>query len=206
MRIGLFGGSFDPPHSGHLVVAKAALERCHLDRILLVPTGRQPLKPIGATASFTDRLAMTGLLCQGEGADRLLASDRDAPRPDGSPNYTVNLLESLRSSLPGDDVVFAITGADAFLDIRRWHSPERLLYLAEWIVVSRPGADPAGLETLGLSPSERARVHWLGDVAETVSATEVRQRLVAGLDCTGLVPGPVLAYIRQHGLYGSSLT
>ncbi len=204
MRIGLFGGSFDPPHLGHLVVAKAALERCRLDRVLLAPTGRQPLKTVGARASFADRLAMTGLLCEEDATGRLQTSSLEAMHPDGTPNYTVDLLERLHSLLPEDDTLFSITGADAFFDIRRWRSPERLLALAEWIVVSRPGADPAGLDALELSLSERARVHWLGGIAEPGSATEVRERLAQGLNCAELLPASVLQYIRRHGLYGPS--
>ena len=201
MRVGIFGGSFDPPHRGHLIVAEAARERCELDRILLAPTARQPLKPHGPAASFDDRLAMTALLCGLGPAGRLQASGLDGPRPDGTANYTVDLLGRLRAELGPKDQIFAITGADAFLDLRRWRSPEKLLRLAEWIVVSRPGVEPEQLQELGLKASEQQRVHWLGGVAEPVSATEVRARLAAGQDCRDLVPTQVLAYIHKHALY-----
>ena len=201
MRLGLFGGTFDPPHRGHLLVARAALERCRLDRVLLAPTGRQPLKDSGPGASFADRLAMTALLCGGEDCGPLEASDLDGPRPDGAPNYTVDLLRRLRATVAAEDSLFKITGADAFLELRRWREPEELLALAEWIVVSRPGARPEQMDQLGLTPLQRARVHWIGDVDDPVSATGVRARLAAGLDCHRLVPDPVLAYIREHRLY-----
>lgn len=201
MRVGYFGGTFDPPHRGHLLVARAALERCRLDCVLLAPTGRQPLKPAAASASFADRLHMTALLAAADNTGQLQASDVDGPQADGLPNYTVNTLRRLRATLAPGDALFAITGADSFLDLRRWRAPEELLRLAEWIVVSRPGAEPEELDRLGLTPEQRARVQWLGGVADPASATEVRARLATGLDCRALVPEPVLAYIREHGLY-----
>lgn len=199
MRIGLFGGSFDPPHRGHGAVARAAREHFHLDRILLAPAGRQPLKPGGSTASFDDRFAMTALLCGANSG--LEPSTLDAPQPSGAANYTVDTLSRLRALLDPADQIFAITGADAFLDLRKWRAPEQLLTLADWVVVSRPGLQPKRLDDLALTPAQRARVHWLGGVHEPVSATEIRARLAAGLDCRGLVPDTVLGYIHQHALY-----
>ncbi len=147
---------------------------------------------------------MIVLACDADGEGHLRASDIDAPRADGSPNYTVDTLRRLRQTLAARDTIYVITGADAFLDLRRWKSPEQLLTLAQWIVVSRPGSKPEQLDDLGLSLGQHARVHWLGGVADPVSATEVRARLQAGLDCHGLVPAPVLAYIREHRLYAGA--
>ena len=203
MRVGFFGGTFDPPHRGHLRVAQAAAERFRLHRVLLAPVAQQPLKPDGSTAPYADRLAMTSLLCGVDPSARLEASGLDAERPDGAPNYTVDTLRRLRAMLTAEDSLFAITGADSFLDLRRWRAPETLLTLAEWIVVSRPGLEAEQLDRLELTTGQRARVHWLGRVAETVSATEVRARLAAGADCREMVPDPVLAFIQEHGLYGA---
>ena len=97
MRIGYFGGSFDPPHRGHLAVASAARDAFALDRVLLAPTARQPLKPGGPVASFEDRLRMTELLCAGQ--PRLEASAIDGPRPNGEPNYTADTLRRLHAQL-----------------------------------------------------------------------------------------------------------
>ena len=97
MRIGYFGGSFDPPHLGHLAVARAARDRFALDRVLLAPTARQPLKPSGPIASFADRLHMTELLCAGQPG--LEASAIDGPQPDNQPNYTVDTLRRLTAQL-----------------------------------------------------------------------------------------------------------
>ena len=201
MRLGYFGGSFDPPHLGHLAVATAAARAFGLQRVLFAPTGRQPLKPAAASAGFADRMAMTQRLCAEEPA-LLEAVALDAPRADGSPNYTVDALESLHRNAPEDEI-FVLVGADAFLDIRRWRAPERLLQLAEWIVVSRPGFSLQELDTLGLTPAQRLRVHALAGVEEPASATRIREELRAGSDCAGLLPPAVLEYIRAHSLYGT---
>src|SRR5580698_4249203 len=98
MRVALFGGSFDPPHHGHIAIATAAADVFDLDSVLFAPVGRQPLKADGASASFADRLAMVELAC---GADkRFAASDLDAPRGDGGPNYTVEALAALHKAMP----------------------------------------------------------------------------------------------------------
>ena len=206
MRIGFFGGSFDPPHLGHLSVGRAAAEAFSLDRILFSPTAYQPLKPGGATASFEDRLAMVSLLCdlQPSGAAfRFEASSLDAPLPGNAPNYTVNTLSGLRSMISSNDTIFVIVGADAFLDLRRWRSPDALLDLAEWIVVSRPGFSLQQLDALRLTPAQMQRVHLLDGIYELASATGVRTLLSTGSDCVGLLPPSILDYIRTHHLYGT---
>ncbi len=198
MRVALFGGSFDPPHHGHIAIAKAAADAYALDRVLFAPVGHQPLKSDAAAASFADRMAMVGLAC---GVDaRFVASDVDAPRVDGAPNFTVDTLAGLRERMPGARL-FNLVGADSFLDLRRWHEPERLLELAEWIVVSRPGFALADLSGLELSVEERERVHLLETVHEDVAATDLRERLEAGDACADVLEPAVAAYIEAHGLY-----
>ncbi|HEY4356531.1 MAG TPA: nicotinate (nicotinamide) nucleotide adenylyltransferase [Acidobacteriaceae bacterium] len=207
MRIGFFGGTFDPPHLGHLAVAQAALRTYALDRILIAPTGHQPLKPHSPIASFADRLAMVELLCRE--ANGLQASAIDRPQPDGAPNFTIDTLARLRAGLDSngspdaspDVSLFMIVGADAFLDLRRWREPDKLLEAAEWIVVSRPGA-ALDLAPLKLTATQRARVYLLDTVHVPVSATEVRAQLQAHHDVSGLLPPEVSAYIRAHHLYG----
>ena len=177
MRIGFFGGSFDPPHRGHLAIARAARERLALDRVLLAPAGLQPLKRAALPSSFADRLAMLRLLAENHAG--IETSDIDAPRPDGRPNYSYDTLLRLRRQLglaaPPDqrprgaddgeapDVkVFMLLGADSFLTIRQWYRASDLLMLCDWIVATRPGfsleemadALPDGIERLG-----EARVH-----------------------------------------------
>ncbi len=206
MRIGFFGGSFDPPHLGHLAVAQAAADSFSLDRVLFVPTARQPLKPDGATAPYQDRLAMVSLLCDLQPIDitpHFEPSALDAPLVDGAPNYTVDTLTRLRDALPPTDSLFAIIGADAFIGLPTWRSPQTLLALAEWIVVSRPNVPLYQPDTLFLAPDQVRRIHCLEGIHEQASATIIRARLLAGSDCSGLLPPSILNYIRDHHLYGT---
>jgi nicotinate-nucleotide adenylyltransferase len=198
MRVALFGGSFDPPHHGHIAIATAAADVFDLDKVFFAPVGRQPLKPDGTPTTFADRLAMAKLACTAD--PRFDVSDVDAPRSDGSPNYTVRTLAALHEAMP-DARLFNLVGADSFLNLRRWHEPERLLELAEWIVVSRPGFPLANLSTLGLTPSQRGRVHLLQTVHEDVAATNLRERLEAGDRCADVLGPAVSAYIEAHHLY-----
>ena len=202
MRLGYFGGSFDPPHLGHLAVAEAAGRAYSLGRVLFVPTGRQPLKPVGPSAPFSDRLAMTQLLCESQPAANFEVSTLDAPLANAEPNYTVDALDRLHRQSPADEI-FVLVGADAFLELRRWRDPDRLIELAEWIVVSRPGFALEQMDALGLSAAQRSRIHALEGVAEPASARLIREDLRAGSDCAGQLPPTVLAYIRAHHLYGA---
>jgi nicotinate-nucleotide adenylyltransferase len=214
MRVAFFGGTFDPIHRGHLCLAAAAADAFALDRVLFAPVGSQPLKVEPAVASFDDRLEMARLACnpaplqpttsnQQPATDpRFAVSTLDAPRSDGSPNYTVDSLAALAHELPGASL-YVLTGADSFLDLGRWRTPDRLLALAEWIVVSRPDflLSEAQLAPLALTESQRARVHLLTTVHEDLSATGLRRRLQAGDPCCGLLPPAVADYIQAHNLY-----
>ena len=209
MRIAFFGGTFDPIHRGHLCVASAAAGAFSLDRVLFAPVALQPLKTDTPIASFADRLKMVALALADPATRNLqpatcnfLVSSIDRPRPDGKPNYTAHTLAALALEYPAE-ALFVLTGADSFLDLRRWHSPERLLGLAEWIVVSRPAFAliEEQLAPLALTPAERARVHLLTTVHEDVSATQLRRSLRAGDPCAALLPPAVAAYIQTHHLY-----
>src|SRR5271169_3709990 len=131
-RVAFFGGSFDPPHLGHLAVARAARAAFALDAVLFAPVGMQPLKPEGPAASFEDRVAMTRLAIAGEPGFRVSLADApkspDSPKsgvdrnpaPSYTPNYTIDTLEQLRTSLPPDGALFCLMGADSFFGLRRW--------------------------------------------------------------------------------------
>lgn len=198
MRVALFGGTFDPPHCGHLKIAGAAADALKLDLILFAPTGRQPLKQGRTSTSYADRLHMTDLAC-GED-ERFQVSTIDAPQPDGLPNYTVDTLARLQREMP-EAVLFNLVGADSFFDLRRWREPDRLLELAEWIVVSRPGFSLEDLSSLHLTRQQRSRIYLLQNVNEDISATGLRERLRAGDPCTDLLPATVADYIQARGLY-----
>jgi len=159
-RIAFFGGSFDPPHLGHIAVARAALRAVHLDKVLFAPVGLQPLKPTGASASFEDRVAMTRLAIAGDPGFELSLLDvprLDVPRPDvpmldapdltssaPTPNYTLDTLTLLRESLPADTQLFLLLGADSFFTFHHWHGAAEIPFHANLIVASRPVAGSTG--------------------------------------------------------------
>lgn len=136
-RIAFFGGSFDPPHRGHLAIARAAKAALHLDTVLFAPVGAQPLKPAGATAPFHDRVAMTRLAIAGDPAFSI--SLADAPNAAGVPNYTIDTLLALKQELPAQSALFCLMGADSFLALRKWHRGAEIPFVAPLIVASRPG-------------------------------------------------------------------
>jgi nicotinate-nucleotide adenylyltransferase len=141
-RVAFFGGSFDPPHMGHLAIARAAREALRLDTVLFAPVGSQPLKPNGATASFEDRLAMTRLAIADENGFEISLIDAPRPgaaQPDYTPNYTFDTLTSLRTSLSSGSKLFCLVGADSLLSLRQWHRANEIPFAAEMIVASRPG-------------------------------------------------------------------
>lgn len=142
-RVAFFGGSFDPPHFGHLAVARAARAALHLDAVLFAPVGAQPLKPSGSTAPFEDRVEMTRLAIAGESGFELCLAD--APRPDGAPNYTLETLLAVRAQLPQGGVLFCLMGADAFLGLRGWHRAAEIPFVAPLVVASRPGQNLEGV-------------------------------------------------------------
>lgn len=221
MRVALFGGSFDPPHRGHLALVRLARERLELERVLVTPVAAQPLKQDLPPASFVDRVAMVGLAFARE--PRTEVSLLDAPRSDGGSNYTLDTLRTLRERLVDGDRLFCILGADSLLAIRNWHRPRELLMTCDFIVGARPGFDlgqvraalPAGIsakavetdlphtEVLELSVPHREPTHLylLLDLAEDVSATSIREALQGGATEDSVLAPAVLQYIRAHHLY-----
>jgi nicotinate-nucleotide adenylyltransferase len=141
-RVAFFGGSFDPPHLGHLAVARAARDAFELDTILFAPVGAQPLKmtqPLkvnGSTASFDDRVELTRLAIADEPG--FAVSLADAPKPSGAPNYTIDTLAGLRAQLPLDAALFCLMGADSFFGLRQWHRAAEIPFVAPLIVAARP--------------------------------------------------------------------
>jgi nicotinate-nucleotide adenylyltransferase len=198
MRVAFFGGTFDPPHRGHIGIAKAAADVFRLDRVLFAPAGRQPLKAEIMPAPFADRLAMVRLVCAEDA--RFAVSEIDAPRADGTPNYTVDTLAALQKAMPEAEI-FSLIGADSLLGLAHWKDPERLLELAEWIVASRPGFPLGDLAASGFTAEQRARIHLLETVHYDVAATDLRQRLRRGDPCSEMLSPGVVNYIAAHHVY-----
>jgi nicotinate-nucleotide adenylyltransferase len=186
--IGVFGGSFDPIHNGHVVAAQAVAEALELDRVLLVPAGNQWQKSNLATAE--QRLQMVALATAG--VPRLESSDIDVRR--SGPTYTVDTLREIQNQNPGSKLFF-ILGTDALAGIESWKDADQLLDLAQFVVVSRPG-------TAFVPPALAAgRVWHLEIPALDLSSTAVRDYLGKGSDVSSLIPAAVLEYITANHLY-----
>jgi nicotinate-nucleotide adenylyltransferase len=183
MKTAIFGGTFDPVHAAHLVVAREAAGAFALDRVLFVPASNPPWKH--AHASYQHRFRMLELACA---ADPRFQPSR--LEEDGGTNYTIDTIERFKRHNPGE--VFFIIGADAFADIQRWHRWEDLVRETAFIVVARPG------HRFHCPPA--ARVHRLETVALPVSSSEIRQALSRGETPEGVLP-EVLAHIRDNHLY-----
>jgi len=192
-RIAFFGGSFDPPHLGHLAVARAARAALGLDTVLFAPVGAQPLKPAGSTAGFEDRVAMTRLAIADEPGFAL--SLADAPKPTGAPNYTLETLQSLRMELPPESKLYCLMGADSFVGLQHWHRAAEIPFIASLIVASRPGLPLDGLKAL-LPPGLTMEPAAASDLAElNVENSNVEARCYSLLNQAGqgapfyLLPG-----------------
>ena len=168
-RVAFFGGSFDPPHLGHLAVARAARAALGLDMVLFAPVGAQPLKPERSAASFEDRLAMTRLAIEGEpGFEVSLA---DAPKPARAPNFTLETLQAVRDGLGSEGVLFCLMGADSFFGLRQWHRAAEIPFVAPLIVASRPGEQ---LDELQAAMPEGLKLEPAPDASRNESGVEVR--------------------------------
>ena len=205
-RLGLFGGTFDPVHFGHLRAALELAEGTALERLYLVPNHRQVHRD-PAAASTEDRLAMLELAV--EGVERLEVDPREALR-DG-PSYTVDTLEAVRAEVPDATLVFFM-GLDAFSDFPGWHRPERILELANLVVVDRPGSTLSDVAAALMTGQGRRAGRRIADgragVIERrsvtqleISATAIRDAVRTGRSCRFLLPDDVRGYIGEKGLY-----
>lgn len=206
MRLGIFGGTFNPIHFGHLRAAEEVRDKLAIDRVLFMPSGNPPLKVSGLIEA-SHRYAMTRLATSSN--VNFLVSDLEVLKTEKA--YTVDTLERLLEIYPGDELFF-ILGLDAFLDMPNWWQPERLSGLVDFIVVTRPGFDPADIgkspyiehsEGPGLwSLTSGKRVIHVNITAMDISSTNIRGLLKEGKGIKYLLPETVEQYIYSHRLYG----
>jgi nicotinate-nucleotide adenylyltransferase len=216
LRIALFGGTFDPIHSGHMRAARAAARKFHLDRILFVPSGNPPHKTRDHLTAFHHRHAMVALACSSD--PRFVPSLLEAPTADRRPRYSINTVRAARRALRRNDELFFLLGADAFHDLPHWKQYRQLLNSANFIVVSRPGFSireitkivPPGLLLLRRPAAKappkavllkRTAMHVLEGLDVAIASRDIRQAIRAGRRVTGLIPPLVEEYIRKEGLY-----
>jgi len=211
--IAIFGGTFDPIHSGHLTVAHAAMQRLNLDAIYFVASGNPPHKPKTRPAPFVHRYAMVALACSGHRG--YIASLAEAPDPaDADVCYSLDTVKDFRREYPGIHLHF-IVGADSFLLLPTWHRHEQLLEACDFVVANRPGFQMDRLAR-GIPPRQLAKsisanpniivlrkssVHLLPTVESNISSSDVRRRVRQGNSIGGLVPKSVEDYIRKQALY-----
>jgi nicotinate-nucleotide adenylyltransferase len=185
-RVGIFGGSFDPVHLGHLILAEAALEALDLDRIIFIPAGISPFKqdrPPGATAE--QRLSMLHLAVEGE--QRFSVDDRELRRE--GPSYTIDTVQSLMGDHPGVRFIFLI-GADNLKDLSSWRSIGELMNLVDFALLDR--GDAEATRDCGF-PVVRRRID--------LSSTEIRERFAKGLSIRFMVPRDVYDFLMTHAPY-----
>jgi nicotinate-nucleotide adenylyltransferase len=190
MRVGLFGGSFDPVHDAHVALAQTALEQLHLDELRWIPVGH-PWQKTRRLASAADREAMVRLAIAGEPRFVL---DRSELRRRGV-SYTLDTVRELAAAAPGDERVL-ILGQDQYASLHTWRDWRELLGLVTLAIANRPGAE------LTVTPQIAQVAHQTVPLPMMdISSTEVRRRVAAGEPIAGLVPDPVARYIEQRRLY-----
>lgn len=190
-RIGILGGTFDPPHLGHLIVAADACEALRLDRLVFVPSAAPPHKRGRVSATAGQRLEMVRRSIRG---DRRFEVDDVELRREG-PSYTVDTLRSLRDRWPAAEL-FLILGMDQYRELHTWHRPQEVVRLARLAVVARGGARLEPDPRWPAVPVEVTRID--------LSATQVRERLARGVPVRYFVPDAVREMIEEEGLYRTS--
>jgi nicotinate-nucleotide adenylyltransferase len=225
LNVGLFGGTFDPIHRGHLTVARAAQQRFNLARILFVPAASPPHKQGQKLSPYPHRYAMVALALKGEKTFVPSAIESPEERRGDRPSYSIDTVRRLKKQLKKSDRLFFLLGMDQFQDIAKWREPEALLRETEFVIMNRPGwslAEVGASLPKSMQPSaaivkamkhqaatgdivlKGATLHLLTDVSEKISATEIRKAAQSGRKLDSLVGPAVAEYIRKTGLYKAS--
>jgi len=199
MRVGILGGTFDPVHVGHLIIAEEALSRLALDQVLFIPAGQPWLKADQALSPAEHRLKMVELAIASN--PRLSVSRIEVDRP--GPTYTVDTLERLKRDLGEDVQLYFILGLDALEQFHRWEQPARIIELCQLAIASRPGFQNSRIldEQLGRYPNLGSKVNFVAAPVMDISGSSIRQRASEGRSIKYRVPEAVERYIKQQGLY-----
>lgn len=195
-KIGLFGGTFDPPHTGHIALAKATISEFLLDEIIFIPAGNPPHKTNKKVSGKAHRFEMVKMAIAGKPG--FLISDFEIKNE--KPNYSYLTIEHFKSKYP-DDEIFFIIGADSYRDFPLWKNYPDILSLCTFIVLNRNDAD---LEEYFKKYRESSPLHralFLNDFSYDVSSTELREKMLSGKDCKNLLPDGVYEYIKKNNLY-----
>ena len=196
-RLGLFGGTFDPPHVGHLILASEAKSQLELTRVLWTVTPDPPHKQDQWITPLEHRLAMVRLAIQDNPSFEL--SDIELNRP--GPHYTVDTIRLLAERNPDAEIV-PILGGDSLHDLPTWHEPDQIVFAAHWVgVMRRPGEEPNLSELEHELPGITSKVHYVNAPLLEIASREIRSRVAEGRPYRYYLPLPVYQYIQQHQLY-----
>lgn len=196
-QIGLFGGTFDPPHLGHLILASEAHSQLGLDRLLWILTPDPPHKQEQVITPVEHRLAMLNLAIADNPTFELSRIELDRP----GPHYTLDTVEAIAEKYPDADIT-PIIGGDSLNDLPTWHRPRELLYACHWVgVMRRPGEEPNLEELERELPGISSKVHYVDAPLLEIASREIRSRIADGRPYRYYLPLPVYEYISQHHLY-----
>ena len=197
-RIGILGGTFNPVHLGHLLMAQDAMEQVGLERVKFIPSATPPHKAVESLASERDRLHMIRLAIRGN--NRFEVDDVEVQR--GGRSYSVDTLTELRRREPRADFYFII-GADSLRELHLWREVERVVTLCTFVTVPRPGFDPKPVvdPRLDAATRRRLRQHVLHGHSCDIASREIRARVASGRPIRYLIPDAVYQYMRRRKLY-----
>ncbi len=197
-RIGIMGGTFDPIHIGHLVIAEAVYETYRLDKVLFIPASAPPHKPGVKVAPALHRYVMTVLATVGHPA--FSVSDIEMRRP--GPSYSYDTVRALRQEMGEACEFFFILGTDAAKELGTWNNVDELLDLCHFVAATRPGTQRAVDEVIQqFGAKGQAKIHPLSTPELAISSTDIRGRIQAGQSVRFILPEQVEAYIKKEGLY-----
>ncbi len=198
MNIGVLGGTFDPIHMGHLLIAMEAKARLNLAEVLFVPAGLPCLRANSSISAAEHRLQMVRLAIGDKPCFKLSTTEVER----AGPSYTVDTIAELKGQFGAKDELFFILGWDCLSELPKWREPSRLIALSRLVAVPRVGSPAPDLSSLEASiPGLARRVILLDEPRVDISASGVRDRVARGLSIEHLVPEPVARYIREQGLY-----
>jgi len=198
MKTGILGGTFDPVHTGHIVVADAVKDELGLDEVVFIPAGRPWLKADTPVLSAEHRLNMVRLAVAGKSCFRVSTMEIER----AGPTYSIDTVVEMKKEMEDGGELYFIIGRDNLVELLRWHQPERLVSLCRLVVVPRVGFPVLGLSSLEAAiPGISQRVTMLDKPQIDISASVIRKRVRRGLSISRLVPEKVEKYIKEHGLY-----
>jgi nicotinate-nucleotide adenylyltransferase len=196
MRVGIFGGTFDPVHLGHLILAEQCREQVRLDQVWFVPTGKPPHKTQRQLTPFAQRAEMLALALAGNPAFRVEEIEKDRP----GPSYTADTLEVLHGHHPEHEF-FLLLGGDALRDLPGWHEPGRIVTRAALVVMARTGAPVMQAESMQAKLGQPVRLESVEAPLVDICSTDLRERVRQGRSIRYLLPRAVEAYVQDKGLY-----